>query len=146
MPGALVDTNCLIDLLLPESPWSAWSTAAVAAAADAGVIGINPIIYSELGAGIATIEDIERAFPSKDFARLDLPWDAAFLAGQVHSRYRRDDGGVRDRTLPDFLIGAHATVDGLTLITRDLRRYRRHFPRLVLMAPDTHFVDLAPST
>ena len=125
MPGSLIDTNCLIDLLQPDSPWYAWSAAALA------------------GAGIATIEAIEQAFPATIFARLELPWDAAFLAGQSHRRYRQE-GGTRDRTLPDFFIGAHAIVSGLTLVTRDPRRYRRHFPRLKLIAPDSHFTELVP--
>lgn len=107
-------------------------------------MAINQIIYSELGAGMRSIEEIELAFPAESFDRLDLPWDAAFLAGQAHRMYRRD-GGSRDRTLPDFLIGAHAAVAGLTLITRDPKRYRRHFPRLAMIAPDTHFPELAPT-
>ena len=143
MPGSLIDTNCLIDLIQPESAWYAWSAAALAGAVDAGAVAINPIIYGELGAGIATIESLEEAFPATIFARLDLPWDAAFLAGQSHRRYRHE-GGTRERTLPDFFIGAHAIVSGLTLVTRDPRRYRRHFPRLKLIAPDTHFGELMP--
>ncbi len=117
MPGSLIDTNCLIDLIQPESAWYAWSAAALAGAVDAGAVAINPIIYGELGAGIATIESLEEAFPATIFARLDLPWDAAFLAGQSHRRYRHE-GGIRERTLPDFFIGAHAIVSGLTLVTR----------------------------
>jgi predicted nucleic acid-binding protein len=35
---------------------------------------------------------------------------------------------------PDFLIGAHAAVAGLTLLTRDARRYRRYFPKVRLIA------------
>jgi predicted nucleic acid-binding protein len=46
--------------------------------------------------------------------------------------------------LPDFFIGAHAIVAELTLVTLDPRRYRRHFPRLKLIAPDTHFGELMP--
>jgi len=48
--------------------------------------------------------------------------------------YRRR-GGTRTSTLPDFFIGAHAAVAGLTLLTRDARRYRTYFPRLRIIAP-----------
>jgi predicted nucleic acid-binding protein len=36
--------------------------------------------------------------------------------------------------LPDFFIGAHASVEGMTLITRDLRR-RGWLPSLQVIAP-----------
>jgi predicted nucleic acid-binding protein len=37
--------------------------------------------------------------------------------------------------LPDFFIGAHAAVARLPLLTRDVRRYRSHFPTVTLIAP-----------
>jgi predicted nucleic acid-binding protein len=48
--------------------------------------------------------------------------------------------------MPDFYIGAHAAIAGLILVTRDPRRYRQHFPRLELVAPDTHFQEFAPKS
>lgn len=67
----------------------------------------------------------------------ELSFEAAFMAGLAHGRYRRA-GGVRERTLPDFLIGAHAAHEDHTLLTRDPARYRTYFPDLALIAPDTH--------
>jgi predicted nucleic acid-binding protein len=37
--------------------------------------------------------------------------------------------------LPDFYIGAHAEVEGLTLATRDATRYRTYFPSVSLITP-----------
>jgi predicted nucleic acid-binding protein len=48
------------------------------------------------------------------------------------------EGGLRDRTLPDFFIGAHAQLKTYRILTRDPRRYRVHFPALEIVAPDTH--------
>ena len=70
--------------------------------------------------------------------------EIAFRDGEIYLRRYRHKGGTRDRTLPDFFIGAHAIVSGLTLVTRDLCRYRQHFPRLKLIAPDTHVGELVP--
>lgn len=67
--------------------------------------------------------------------RLDLPWEAAFLAGQKYVYYRRR-GGPRTSPMPDFYIGAHAFVSGLTLLTRDAKADRTYFPELKLVAPN----------
>jgi predicted nucleic acid-binding protein len=96
---------------------------------------INPIIYAEL-AGYADSE-LQMASILSDMLleRADLPWEAAFLAGRAFVAYRRA-GGARSAPLPDFYIGAHAQVSGLTLLTRDVRRYRTYFPAVSLIAPD----------
>lgn len=41
----------------------------------------------------------------------------------------------RDNVLPDFFIGAYASVLGCRILTRDDRRYRTYFPRVTLVAP-----------
>jgi len=45
------------------------------------------------------------------------------------------DCGTKWSPLPDFFIGAHAAISGLTLLTRDARRYRAYFPKLKILAP-----------
>ena len=135
-PGTLVDTNVLIDVIGGDRDWGAWSADALADAADRGEIAINPIIYAELAAGFARIEDLDNAVPSEIYRRIDLPWPAGFLASRafiLHSR--RPDRG-RPAPLPDFLIGAHAAVAGMRLLTRDPRPYRAHFPSVELICPD----------
>jgi predicted nucleic acid-binding protein len=37
--------------------------------------------------------------------------------------------------MPDFYIRAHAAVAGLTLLTRDPKRYRTYFPTVTLISP-----------
>lgn len=101
---------------------------------DRDVVAINPIIYSEISIGFERIEELDAAIPSSAIHRLPLPWEAAFLAGKCFIAYRTR-GGSRSSPLPDFYIGAHASVNGMTLLTQDARRYRTYFPRLNLVAP-----------
>jgi predicted nucleic acid-binding protein len=132
--ATLVDSNVLLDVLMEDAEWFDWSASALAAAARTTPLVINPIVYAEVSAGFERIEDVDEALPAGYYRRLPLPWEAAFLAGQCFVRYRRR-GGPRRSPLPDFYIGAHAAVEGLTLLTRDRARYRAYFPTLKMIAP-----------
>ena len=134
MAATLVDSNVLLDVLTQDDEWLDWSAAALARAAnDAGLV-INPIVYAEVAARFERIEDLEAALPQAYYERRPLPWEAAFLAGRCFVKYRRRGGAGRS-PMPDFYIGAHAAIEGLTLLTRDPRRYRTYFPALRLLAP-----------
>jgi hypothetical protein len=132
--ATLVDSNVLLDVITQDAEWLDWSAATLSRAADDSVLVINPIVYAEVAARFARIEDLEEALPPAYYERRPLPWEAAFLAGQCFVKYRRR-GGARRSPLPDFYIGAHAAIEGLTLLTRDPRRYRTYFPALRILAP-----------
>jgi predicted nucleic acid-binding protein len=134
MPGTLVDSNVILDVLTEDGRWYAWSSVALTQCASEGPLYINPIIYAEVSIGFATIEEMEGALPAESFPRLPIPPEAAFLAGKAFLRYRRRKG-VEVTPLPDFFIGAHAAVAGLRLLTRDSHRYRTYFPTLDLVTP-----------
>ena len=134
MPPTLVDSNVLLDVITGDEAWLDWSASALARAADTSRLVINPIVYAEVAARFARIEDLEDALPHVYYERRALPWEAAFLAGQCFVKYRRR-GGARRSPMPDFYIGAHAAVEGLTLLTRRPARYRTYFPTLRLIAP-----------
>ena len=134
MQATLVDSNVILDVVTEDDEWFDWSAAALSRQADAGALVVNPIIYAEVAARFERIEDLEAALPDDYYQRQPLPWEAAFLAGRSFVRYRRT-GGPRRSPLPDFYIGAHALVAGLTLLTRDARRYRTYFPKLRIIAP-----------
>ena len=134
MATTLVDSNVVLDVLTEDAEWMDWSASALSRAASASHLAINPIVYAELSARFARIEDLEDALPAEYFQRLSLPWEAAFLAGQCFVKYRRR-GGTRRSPMPDFYIGAHAAIGGMTLLTRDPRRYRHYFPTLRIVSP-----------
>lgn len=132
-----VDSNVLIDVLEDVPDWVDWSSAAIAAAACRSTLTINTIVIGELAAGYESVSAL--------LARLDklgvlvgpLGNEPAFIAGKRFAAYRRA-GSDRSAVLSDFLIGAHALVLGMPLLTRDMRIYRRHFPELELITPENH--------
>lgn len=130
----LVDANVLLDIFTNDPVWAKWSIRQIEECADRGALAINPIIYAEISAGFQTTKQLDARLPESLYLRLPLPYAAAHLAGQVFQAYRRA-GGNRRSPLPDFYIGAQAQVEGLTLLTRDVERYRTYFPHLKLIAP-----------
>lgn len=130
----LLDSNVLLDVLTDDPNWRDWSGERLAECTDRGILVINPIIYAEVSIGFQRIEELEEALPAHTFRRDPLPWEGAFLAGKAFLVYRRSRGR-RTTPLPDFHIGAHAAVAGLTLVTRDPARYRTYFPKLPILAP-----------
>ena len=134
MPGTLVDSNVILDVATNDPKWGAWSENALAEAARTGPLVINAVVFAEVSVGYERVEDADLALPADSFLRAPIPYEAAFLAAKAFVAYRRR-GGRRDRTLPDFVVGAHASVAGLRLLTRDARRYQTYFPRLVLTSP-----------
>lgn len=132
----MVDSNVLLDVLQEDARWFDWSARQLALCADRSELVINPVIYAEVSIGFDTIEVLDAALPPGQVRREPLPWEAAFLAGKCFLRYRHS-GGARRSPLPDFFIGAHASVAGMRLLTRDASRYRSYFPKLMLIAPDT---------
>ena len=133
--STLVDSNVLIDVLSEDPRWFEWSAAALAKAVERAALCVNPIIYAEVAVGYPSSAAVDQALAEEQFERLALPYAAGFLAGRAFLEYRRR-GGLRQAPLPDFYIGAHALVEGHTLLTRDPARYRTYFPKLKLICPE----------
>ena|ERR1035441_2926705 len=131
----LVDNNVLFDVLERDRAWFGWSSKALSEAIDRGGAAINQVIYAEVSIGFSSIENLTETLDEAGLLRLDLPWEAGFLAGKSFRKYKRS-GGLRRSPLPDFFIGAHAAVGGMALLTRDPSRYRTYFPRLEIIAPE----------
>jgi predicted nucleic acid-binding protein len=134
MPAVLVDSNVLLDILTDDPAWADWSASQLASAGNTSRLVINPIVYSEISVRFSRIEELEDALPRDIIEKEALPFEAAFLAGKIFLDYRKA-GGLKTSPLPDFLIGAHATVLGYQVLTRDPRRFQTYFPTVRLIEP-----------
>jgi len=130
----LVDTNVLLDLVTNDPVWANWSIERLDAAALEGPVVINDVIYAEVSIRFTTIEAVDTLLEEVGITLARLPRAALFLAGKAFGQYRAL-GGTRTGVLPDFFIGAHAAVTGMTLLTRDAQRYRTYFPKINLVTP-----------
>jgi predicted nucleic acid-binding protein len=130
----LIDTNVLLDVLENDPGWASWSQDQLDAAAATDTLAINPIIYSELSMAFARIEELDAVIEVASLRIEEIPKAALFLAGKVFLAYRKSQG-TKHNVLPDFFIGAHAAVMQWPILTRDVGRYRAHFPGLRLVTP-----------
>jgi predicted nucleic acid-binding protein len=130
----LVDTNVLVDVLEDDPQWADWSIQQLRAQSKIHALAINSIVYAELSLTFARVEDLDAALDDMGLTVLDIPRPALFLAGKAFIKYRQA-GGSKNNVLPDFLIGAHAAVAGLDLLTRDVQRYKTYFPSVTLISP-----------
>lgn len=127
----LVDTNVILDIITDDPNWAEWSITILEQQTTA--LAINPIIFAEVSIKIDSFEIVEASLSY--FKRLDIPYEAAFLAGKAFLNYIRRKG-TKTAPLPDFFIGAHAAILGIPLITRDVNRYQTYFPKLTLIHPE----------
>jgi predicted nucleic acid-binding protein len=130
----LVDSNVPLDVLTADPIWCTWSATTLHRNLDAGPVVINAIVYGEFTFALQRIEGVDQLLPAHLYDYRFIPREAAFLAARAHAAYR-ERGGQRQMILPDFLIGAHALVEGIPLLTRDQRHYRQAFPGLTLICP-----------
>lgn len=134
MKRVLVDANVLLDVLTDDPDWYEWSAAQLDACAAEAELCINALIYAEVSVDFQRIEELDEALSPDAFTRLELPWEAGFLAGKAFLHYCRAEG-VPASPLPEFYIGAHAAIEGMVLLTRDAKRYRTYYPKLELICP-----------
>ena len=131
----LVDSCVVIDVLEDDSGWAGWSQAQLEAWSARGPLLINAAIYAELAAYASSKESLEAEIAATGLVVREFPRDTMFLAGRAHAAYRRR-GGTRAGVLADFLVGAHAAVLQIPILTRDVARFRAYFPTVKLVSPD----------
>ena len=137
----LLDTNVLIygfDRSSPLHPW-AWGIIRSSVLRDGAAV--NPVILAEYLTGEETPDTAIPRLTAFGIAILDLPSMAAPRCAEAYASYlenrRRQPAPLVPKSpLPDFFIGAHASILNLPLATADLGRYQTYFPEVELITPE----------
>lgn len=101
--------------------------------ATQGPLVICEVVYAELAASFATRDRLDYRLESLGIELVDSRKSTLYEAGQIFARYRQA-GGIRAAMVPDFLIGAHASLQADQLATTDRGYLRQHFAGLKLLA------------
>ncbi|MGP8246506.1 MAG: type II toxin-antitoxin system VapC family toxin [Bryobacteraceae bacterium] len=129
-----IDTNVLLDVLIPNADFCDRSADAIQDSAAAGSLVICDLVYAELCVSFRRQRDCDDFLEAGAIRVESLTRAAHFRASRVWRDYRKQ-GGSRTRTLADFLVGAHAELQASRLLSRDRGFYGRLFPSLNLVDP-----------
>lgn len=135
LPKILVDSNIILDIFTNDPVWCAWSLNILDQYCLNHDLCINSIIYTEISISFNLIEELETAINLCNLNVIKIPYEALFLAGKVFIKYKKNKG-TKTSPLPDFFIGAHASVLNIPLITRDVHRMKFYFPKLSTISPE----------
>jgi predicted nucleic acid-binding protein len=137
----LLDTNVLIYGFDPSSPHHSWARQIIRSSLLGDGAAINPVILAEYLVGERVPDTAVGRLEAIGIAVLDLPSAASFRCARAFASYlenRRNQAApaAAKIPLPDFFIGAHASLLNLPLATADVGRYQTYFPEIQLITPD----------
>jgi len=139
-----IDTNVLLDILVPDEEFFEASVKALEDAATSGALVVCDLVYAELCTHFSSQRECDAFLESNEIRVESLSREAHFPASRTWRTYRKQ-GGQRTRILADFLIGAHAQIQATRLLSRDRGFYRKLFPALELVDPSARKrVELSP--
>jgi len=134
-----IDTNVIVALWDAEDLLHRVARAALDKAFNEGALVISGAAYAELMAAPGRSETFVDRFCEETGIAVEweigeTAWRAAGAAFQGYAaRRRKQKGAEARRILADFVIGAHALVNGYKLLTLDARMYQVPFPRLGIL-------------
>ncbi len=127
------DSSVLIDLI-GGGDESAAAAAAVRQALHQGPVVLCEVALAELCTALKGGSEVLQSLEEVGIGYSAMEPKSALRAGEMQRRYRQR-GGTRNRTVADFLIGAHAMMQCDALITRDAGFYRDYFKGLKVIVP-----------
>jgi predicted nucleic acid-binding protein len=131
-----VDTSILVDYI-GDGPSADEAEQLLRNALSTGPVVACDVVVSEVVAGLGHSDIVLETLEAIGIGFSPLEIRSALRAGEMQRRYRQRLPGsaAAKRTVPDFLIGAHALLQCQGLITRDAGFFRDYFKGLRVIAP-----------
>jgi predicted nucleic acid-binding protein len=134
-----IDSSVLIDLLGGDTGAEAAEDCLRQALSRGPVVACD-VVLSEVVSGLGFGAELLDALEGVGIVYSPIESRASVRAGEMQRRYkeRRKAAGqvpAGPRTVPDFLIGAHALLQCQALITRDQGFFRDYFKGLKVIVP-----------
>lgn len=133
-----IDSNVLIGLWNPDDSLNLEAQNALDVAMERGQLVIAAPVYVELRAVPGRDEETIDTFLRRTGIAVDWKideriWREAARANNDYVARRRKNFKLPRRIAADFVIGAHASVRGYSLLTFDQRTFRSAFSNLILV-------------
>ncbi len=131
-----VDTSILVDYI-GDGPSADEAEQLLRSALSNGPVVACEVVVSEVVAGLGHSDIVLETLEAIGIGFSPLEIRSALRAGEMQRRYRQRLPSSADakRSVPDFLIGAHALLQCQGLITRDAGFFRDYFKGLRVIAP-----------
>ena len=129
-----IDSSVIIDLLSNDSGTAEGAEASLRQSLSVGPVVVCDVALAEITTALREGALALGALEDMGIGYLPVESKSAVRAGEMQRRYRQR-GGRRERTVPDFLVGAHALLQCDALITRDAGFFRDYFKGLKVIVP-----------
>jgi predicted nucleic acid-binding protein len=129
-----IDSSVLIDLLADNPGAAEGAEAALRQALSVGPVAVCDVVLAEITTALRDGAEALAALEEMGVQVVSVEAKSAIRAGEMQRRYRQR-GGRRERTVPDFLVGAHALLQCDGLITRDAAFFHDYFKGLRIIVP-----------